>query len=94
VEHPGLGWVLPPWSLGLPCGTSLVPLELPNKWIELTGALIPNDALPTPQGTQMWAQIESSGKGGVGARSLAHNPLRGRGAGWSSGMGLGRVDKL
>jgi len=31
---------------------------------------------------------------GVGARSLAHNPLRGRGAGWSSGMGLGRVNKL
>ncbi len=31
---------------------------------------------------------------GVGARSLAHNPLRGRGAGWSSEMGLGRVDKL
>jgi len=53
-----------------------------------------NDAPPTPQGTQLWAQIESSGKGGVEARSLAHNPLRGRGAGWSSGMGLGRVDKL
>ncbi len=31
---------------------------------------------------------------GVGARSLAHNTLRGRGACWSSGMGLGRVDKL
>ncbi len=37
---------------------------------------------------------KSSGKGGVGARSLTHNPLRGRGVGWSSGMGLGRVDKL
>jgi len=33
-------------------------------------------------------------EGGVGARSLAHNILRGRGACWSSGMGLGRVDKL
>ncbi len=33
-------------------------------------------------------------EGGVGARSLAHNTLRGRGACWSSGMGLGRVDKL
>jgi hypothetical protein len=34
-------------------------------------------------------------KGGrVGARSLAHNTLRGRGACWSSGMGLRRVDKL
>jgi hypothetical protein len=32
--------------------------------------------------------------GGVGARSLAHNTLRGRGACWSFGMGLGRVDKL
>ncbi len=31
---------------------------------------------------------------GVGARSLAHNTLRVRGACWSSGMGLGRVDKL
>ncbi len=30
----------------------------------------------------------------VGVRSLAHNPLKGRGAGWSSGMGLGRIDKL
>jgi len=53
-----------------------------------------HDALPIPQRAQMWAQVESSGKGRVGARSLAHNPLRGRGAGWSSGMGLGRVDKL
>jgi hypothetical protein len=42
----------------------------------------------------MWAQVENSGKGGVGARSLAHNTLRGRGACWSSGMGLGKVDKL
>ncbi len=33
-------------------------------------------------------------KGGVGTRSLAHNTLRGRGACQSSGMGLGRVDKL
>jgi hypothetical protein len=33
-------------------------------------------------------------EGGVGARSLAHNTLRGRGACWSSGMGLRRVDKL
>jgi hypothetical protein len=32
--------------------------------------------------------------GGVEARSLAHNTLRGRGACWSFGMGLGRVDKL
>ncbi len=33
-------------------------------------------------------------EGGVGARSLAHNTLKGRGACWSFGMGLGRVDKL
>ncbi len=30
----------------------------------------------------------------IGAHSLAHNTWRGRGACWSSGMGLGRVDKL
>jgi len=33
-------------------------------------------------------------EGGVRACSLVHNTLRGRGACWSSGMGLGRVDKL
>jgi len=32
--------------------------------------------------------------GGIGARSLVHNTLRGKGVCWSSGMGLGRVDKL
>jgi len=32
--------------------------------------------------------------GGVGARSLAHNTLRGTGACWSSEMGLRRIDKL
>jgi hypothetical protein len=37
-----------------------------------------------------WKTVE----GGVGTRSLAHNTLRGRGACWSSGMGLGRVNKL
>ncbi len=31
---------------------------------------------------------------GVGARSLAHNTLKGRGACWSFEMGLKRVDKL
>ncbi len=30
----------------------------------------------------------------IGARSLAHNTLKGRGACWSSGMGVGRLDKL
>jgi hypothetical protein len=33
-------------------------------------------------------------EGGVEARSLAHNTLRGRGACWSFEMGLGRVNKL
>jgi hypothetical protein len=31
---------------------------------------------------------------GVGARSLTHNTLKGKGVCWSSRMGLGRVDKL
>jgi hypothetical protein len=55
--------------------------------------MVSSDALPTPQRTQMWAQVAAEERG-VGAHSLAHNPLRGRRAGWSSGMGLGRVDKL
>jgi hypothetical protein len=33
-------------------------------------------------------------EGGVGARPLTHNTLRGRGACWSSGMGLRRINKL
>jgi hypothetical protein len=33
-------------------------------------------------------------EGRIGARSLTHNTLRGRGACWSFEMGLGRVDKL
>ncbi len=56
--------------------------------------------------SQFLARLKSESKykttkgGGVGARSLAHNTLkgrdtlRGRGACWSYGMGLGRVDKL
>jgi len=50
--------------------------------------------------SQLLAKLKSESKykttdgGGVGARSLAHNTLRGRGAYWSFGMGLGRVDKL
>jgi hypothetical protein len=38
-----------------------------------------------------WKTAEEEG---VGARSLAHNTFKGRGACWSSGMGLGRIDKL
>jgi hypothetical protein len=49
---------------------------------------------------QLLARFKSESKhktaerGGIEARSLAHNTLRGKGACWSSGMGLGRVDKL
>jgi hypothetical protein len=38
--------------------------------------------------------IKTTEKGGVRASSLAHSTLKDRGACWSSGMGLGRVDKL
>jgi len=50
--------------------------------------------------SQLLARLKSQSKyktvegGGLGARSLTHNTLRGLGACWSFGMGLGRVDKL
>jgi hypothetical protein len=50
--------------------------------------------------SQLLVKLKSESKckttegGGVGARSLVHNTLRGRGACWSSRMGLGRIDKL
>ncbi len=47
--------------------------------------------LKGPKGGSKWNTVE---EGGVGARSLTHNTLRGRRACWSSRMGLGRVDKL
>jgi hypothetical protein len=51
--------------------------------------------LPTPQkGSNVSPSRKAAEKRGVGARFLAHNTLRGRGACWSSGMGLGRVNKL
>jgi len=46
------------------------------------------------KGLKSESKYKTSEGGGVGARSLDHNTLRGRGACWSSGMGLGRVDKL
>jgi len=53
------------------------------------------DALPTPQrGSNVSPSRKTAEEGGVGAHSLAHNTLKGRRACWSSGMGLGRVDKL
>jgi len=45
-----------------------------------------SDALPIPCKTQKSIQVQNSGRGGVGACSLTHNTLRGRGACWSSKM--------
>ncbi len=45
-------------------------------------------------GLKCESKWKTTEEGGVGMRSLAHNTLRGRGACWSSGMGLGRIDKL
>ncbi len=39
---------LPPWRLVQAYGSSWAPSEAHKKWIELTGALIPNDVLPSP----------------------------------------------
>jgi len=50
--------------------------------------------------SQLLARLKSESKykttegGAVGACSLTHNTLRGRGACWSFGMGLGRVNKF
>jgi len=53
------------------------------------------NTLLTPCKTQKWVQVQDNGRGGrVGAHSLAHNTLRGRGTCWSFGMRLGRFDKL
>jgi hypothetical protein len=46
------------------------------------------------EGLKNESKYKTAKGGGVGARSLAHNTLRGRRACWSSGMGLRRVDKL
>ncbi len=46
------------------------------------------------EGLQSESKYKTTEGGRLGARSLAHNILRGRGACWSSGMGLGGVDKL
>jgi len=56
--------------------------------------------VPLLMHSQLLARLKSESKyktterGGVGARSLAHNTLKGRRPCWSSRMGLGRVDKL
>jgi len=46
------------------------------------------------EGLKCESKWKTAEKGGVETGSLAHNTLRGRGACWSSGMGLGRIDKL
>jgi len=46
------------------------------------------------EGFKSESKYKTTKGGGVRARSLAHNTLRGRGACWSSEMGLRRVDKL
>jgi hypothetical protein len=46
------------------------------------------------EGLKSESKYKTAKGGGVRACSLAHNTLRGRGACWSSGMGLGRVDKV
>jgi len=60
--------------------------------------LLVSKNVPSPSLThsQLLARLKSESKykttkgGGVRARSLAHNTLRGRRACWSSGMGLGK----
>jgi hypothetical protein len=46
------------------------------------------------EGLKCESKWKTAEEGRVGMRSLVHNTLRGRGACWSSGMGLGRIDKL
>jgi hypothetical protein len=57
----------------------------------------PDHQLTCPQlleGLKCESKWKTAEKGGLGARSLVHNTLRGRRACWSSRMGLGRIDKL
>jgi hypothetical protein len=46
------------------------------------------------EGFKCESKWKTAEKEGIGARSLAHNTLKGRGACWSFRMGLGRIDKL
>ncbi len=45
-------------------------------------------------GLKCESKWKTAEEGRVRMRSQAHNTLRGRGACWRSGMGLGRIDKL
>jgi hypothetical protein len=46
------------------------------------------------EGLKCESKWKTAEEGRVEMRSLAHNTWRGKGACWSSGMGLGRIDKL
>jgi hypothetical protein len=46
------------------------------------------------EGLKCESKWKAAEERGVGTRSLVHHTLKGRGACWSSGVGLGRVDKL
>ncbi len=53
------------------------------------------DALPSSLQTHLRVQVcGNAERVGTQSHSLAHNTWRGRGACWSSGMGLGRSDQL
>jgi hypothetical protein len=60
----------------------------------ISQTLILGDAFPTPWRTQMLVQVKDSGRKKSWGTFLSSQHLRGRGACWSSGMGLGRIDKL
>jgi hypothetical protein len=69
--------------------------DFPINESNSTRALIPSDALLTPWRTQTWIPNKKQRKG----KESRHTPWftalwRGRGACWSSRMGLGRFDKL
>jgi hypothetical protein len=94
MEHLNPGWVLPPWSLLLAYESSLVPSELPNKWIELCQSF--DSILCDPKllnGLKCQFKVKTSDGQRVGACSLARNTFGGRGACWSSGMGTRKSDK-
>jgi hypothetical protein len=70
-------------------------VALPNKSSHNTNQVfLQYDALPTPWRTQMWVQVKDNGRRRSRDALPSSQHLRGRGACWSSGMGLGRIDKL
>jgi len=61
------------------------------RWTSRRGFLTHSQLL---EGLKSESKYKTTEGGGVEARFLAHNTSRVRGACWSSGMGLGKVDKL